>query len=116
MAGSVGVSLAYGYILVLSKKRSDDWQDTMKTYGFVVTSTIPKPVEHSVHPLRSLYKTISWRVVASLDTFLISWLVTGRFALASTIASVEVVTKMFLYYGHERLWLRVRFRNPFRPH
>ena len=88
----------------------------LRTYGYIVVNDDKPKVEPVVHPLRSLYKTISWRVVASLDTFFISWLVTGYFALATTIASVEVVTKMFLYYGHERLWLRVRFRNPFRPH
>ena len=88
----------------------------LRTYGYLVCNEDVKPEPSVVHPLRSLYKTISWRVVASLDTFFISWLVTGAFYLASTIASVEVVTKMGLYYFHERAWLRVRFRNPFRPH
>ena len=63
--------------------------------------------------LRSLYKTISWRILATTDTFIISWFITGRFAWAASIASVEVFTKMFLYYYHERAWLRVRFRRPF---
>tara|TARA_B100001057_G_C22697577_1_gene890358 strand:- start:320 stop:529 length:210 start_codon:yes stop_codon:yes gene_type:complete len=53
---------------------------------------------------RSLVKTISWRVVATTDTFLISWLITGEVMFASAIASLEVVTKMILYYAHERGW------------
>jgi uncharacterized membrane protein len=56
---------------------------------------------------RSLAKTISWRVAATIDTFLISLFITGSFAWASSIASIEVLTKMALYYGHERLWDRL---------
>ena len=64
-----------------------------------------------VHPVRSVYKTISWRVIATTDTFIISYFVTGYFAWATAIASVEVFTKMFLYYFHERAWLKVKFRR-----
>ena len=49
-------------------------------------------------------KTVTWRLLASADTLLISYLLTGSFAIAGTIASLEVVTKMFLYYGHERFY------------
>ena len=55
---------------------------------------------------RSLAKTLTWRVTATFDTFLISLFITGSIAWASSIASIEVLTKMFLYYGHERLWDR----------
>ena len=65
----------------------------------------------TVHPVRSVYKTISWRVIATTDTFIISYFVTGYFAWATAIASVEVFTKMFLYYFHERAWLKVKFRR-----
>ena len=57
---------------------------------------------------RSLLKTISWRVVATLTTATIVWLVTGRLTLALAIGGIEAVTKMVLYYGHERLWDRIR--------
>ena len=56
---------------------------------------------------RALAKTLTWRVTATFDTFLISLFITGSIAWASSIASIEVLTKMFLYYGHERLWDRV---------
>ena len=46
---------------------------------------------------RSLVKTLTWRILATTDTFLISWLITGRLAWAGAIAGIEVCTKMFLY-------------------
>jgi uncharacterized membrane protein len=53
---------------------------------------------------RSLAKAISWRMTGSLDTFVVSFLVTGKPALAGSIAATEVVTKVVLYYTHERIW------------
>ena len=54
--------------------------------------------------LRSLVKAISWRFVGSLDTFILSLLVTGRMRYAVSIASAEALTKIVLYYLHERAW------------
>jgi len=87
--------------------------DTWKRYGYYVTADHPPP-EPPVKPSRSLAKAVSWRIVASTDTFLISWLITGYLTLATTIAGVEAVTKFCLYYFHERAWLRIKFRSPFR--
>ncbi len=53
---------------------------------------------------RHALKTITWRIVGTLDTFLLSWFITGSVKLGGAIAGVEVVTKMFLYYLHERAW------------
>ena len=58
----------------------------------------------SEKPLRSFVKSISWRIIGTLDTILISWLITGKLSMAFTIGSVEMVTKMILYFFHERLW------------
>ena len=58
---------------------------------------------------RSAVKSISWRIIASCDTILISYLITGSIAIAASIGSIEVLTKMFLYYFHERAWDRVSF-------
>ena len=58
---------------------------------------------------RSIGKSISWRVLASCDTVLISYLITGSFAIAASIGSIEVLTKMILYYFHERAWNRFEF-------
>jgi uncharacterized membrane protein len=59
----------------------------------------------------SLTKTCTWRVLASLDTFLLSWLITGNVKMGMGIASLEVLTKMFLYYAHERQWEKPRFNR-----
>ena len=58
---------------------------------------------------RSIGKSISWRVLATCDTILISYVITGSFAIAATIGSIEVLTKMFLYYFHERAWNKFAF-------
>ena len=58
---------------------------------------------------RSLVKTLTWRVLATTDTFLISWIITGYLTLAASIAGIEVCTKMFLYYGHERGWNKIKW-------
>ena len=58
---------------------------------------------------RSVGKSISWRILASCDTILISYLITGSIAIAASIGSIEVLTKMFLYYFHERVWDRVAY-------
>jgi len=55
---------------------------------------------------RAAAKTLTWRCVATLDTFLISLLITGSLTWAGSIAGLEVVTKMALYYLHERAWTR----------
>ena len=57
----------------------------------------------------SVCKTCTWRVVASADTFLLSWLITGNITMGASIASLEVLTKMFLYYVHERQWEKPKF-------
>lgn len=59
----------------------------------------------------SFTKTCTWRVVASLDTFLLSWLITGNAKMGAGIASLEIITKMFLYYAHERQWEKPKFNQ-----
>jgi uncharacterized membrane protein len=53
---------------------------------------------------RSLAKAVTWRLTGTTDTFLIAWLFTGEPLLASGIALAEVFTKVFLFWGHERIW------------
>ena len=53
---------------------------------------------------RTLVKTMTWRVTASLTTFLIAWILTGDLLIGISIGSVEAIAKIFLYYFHERIW------------
>ena len=62
-----------------------------------------------VTKLRSVIKTLTWRTIASLDTFLITWIVTGNPKAGITVSLIEVVTKMGLYFFHERTWLRTKW-------
>ena len=55
---------------------------------------------------RHILKTISWRVVGTLDTILLSWFITGSWKLGLSIGGVEVITKMILYFLHERAWYK----------
>jgi uncharacterized membrane protein len=57
---------------------------------------------------RSLLKSISWRITGTIDTFVISWLITGEITLALSISGVEILTKITLYYFHERLWNKIK--------
>ena len=53
---------------------------------------------------RTLAKTMTWRITASLTTFLIAWILTGDLLIGVSIGSIEAVAKIFLYYYHERIW------------
>jgi len=53
---------------------------------------------------RSFAKALSWRFFASLDTFLISYIITGKLSWAGSITLLEIITKTVLYYLHERGW------------
>ena len=61
-------------------------------------------VKNSEKPVRSIVKAMSWRIVGTLDTIIISWIITGKVAMALTIGSIELITKMVLYFFHERIW------------
>jgi uncharacterized membrane protein len=58
---------------------------------------------------RSITKALTWRALASLATFIISYIVTGDFAAATGIASVQVVVNLILYYVHERIWNKINW-------
>jgi len=55
---------------------------------------------------RYIAKTISWRVIGTIDTIVLSGLITGSWTTGLTIGGVEVITKMVLYFFHERAWYR----------
>lgn len=68
-----------------------------------------KEAQTSDKPIRSVVKAISWRIIGTLDTIGISWLLTGEIQTALAIGSVELITKMVLYVGHERIWNKINF-------
>src|SRR5689334_7441730 len=60
---------------------------------------------------RSLIKGITWRATGTMDTMLMAFIITGQIGSAVKIGLTEVLTKIVLYYGHERLWNLIRFRR-----
>jgi uncharacterized membrane protein len=64
---------------------------------------------------RSFAKAISWRITGSVDTFLLSWLISGNLKIAGGIAGTEMITKIVLYYLHERAWHIVPWGRPQHP-
>jgi uncharacterized membrane protein len=54
--------------------------------------------------LRHLLKTISWRIIGTIDTILLGWWLSGDLKVGASIGGMELLTKMVLYYGHERMW------------
>jgi sulfate adenylyltransferase large subunit len=70
------------------------------------TSLLGFPRSVDTHP-RSIAKAVSWRTTGSLDTFMIAALITGNPKVAGGVALTEILTKMMLYYLHERVWTLV---------
>ncbi|MCP1912639.1 DUF2061 domain-containing protein [Bradyrhizobium sp. C-145] len=60
---------------------------------------------------RSLVKAVSWRITGSIDTFVLSLIFTGSVKVAGSIAGAEAITKMILYYLHERAWSAIRWNQ-----
>ena len=58
---------------------------------------------------RTLVKTMTWRITASLTTFLIAWILTGDIVIGASIGSIEAIAKIFLYYYHERIWNNINW-------
>lgn len=86
----------YGYVFAHSAK----WAINEKT------TAIPKP---TVDRTRHLLKTLTWRAIGTLDTVILGWLVSGDPRIGLTIGSLELITKMILYYLHERTWYKIDF-------
>ena len=54
--------------------------------------------------VRSLAKTVSWRIVATSTTILLVFLFTGNFVISASVGSLELLSKTIIYYVHERIW------------
>jgi len=66
-------------------------------------------VRVSEKPLRSVIKALSWRLIGTLDTLVVSYILTGEIALATSIASIDFLTKLVLYFFHERIWNKIKW-------
>lgn len=73
-----------------------------------MTLSIPFLTRVPREDLRAVLKALSWRAIAALDTMFVSWFISGSLALAAGIMGMEAVTKVFIYYAHEKAWLKFR--------
>ncbi len=58
---------------------------------------------------RHIFKTLTWRLIGTIDTILLGWLITGDATIGLSIGGAELFTKMLLYYLHERAWYKIPF-------
>ena len=58
---------------------------------------------------RHILKTLTWRGIGTLDTVLFGWLITGNPFTGLKIGGIETVSKMLLYFGHEKLWYKINY-------
>ena len=65
---------------------------------------------------RHIAKTVSWRLIATTDTILLSWLISGNLSLGLQIGFLELITKMILYYFHEQFWFKSIILNANKRH
>jgi len=84
--------------------RVTDWSDTW--VKLIAADLIQTPSETHV---RSLVKAVSWRIIGTTETFLISLLITGRLGTAGGIAAIQAVASTILYWLHERYWNNIRW-------
>lgn len=61
---------------------------------------------------RHLAKTITWRIIGTIDTMILGWFVTGNPITGLKIGGLEVLSKMILYFIHERIWYKMNFGLP----
>ena len=76
---------------------------------FIISSKKEKRTTEKELWSRSFLKSVSWRIIGTLDTIIISYVITGKIAFALSIGAIELVTKMILYVVHERLWNKVNW-------
>ena len=107
--GDVSDAFAIGALEVVTKTilyyfHERLWLHLPVKFPFFWTEEAPEDVMH--HRV-SFVKAVSWRFFGALDTMILAFLVTGDVAASASIGGVEVFTKVFLYYTHERMWRRI---------
>jgi uncharacterized membrane protein len=65
---------------------------------------------------RHIAKAVTWRLIGTIDTILLSWLITGNPLTGLKIGAAEVVTKMILYYFHEQVWFKIKINESKKRH
>jgi len=80
----------------------------------VITDIVIKLYKLDPFIKRNILKTVSWRIIGSIDTVILGWFITGNLSFGIKIGGTELLTKMLLYYGHERVWQSIKLGLPSR--
>lgn len=59
--------------------------------------------------VRSIAKAISWRIVATCTTIVLVFIYTGNLVVSTGVGVLELLSKIVIYYVHERIWNRLNF-------
>ena len=62
-----------------------------------------------VQKKRHVAKAFTWRIIGSIDTFVLAWLLTGSVELGAAFSGIEIISKTLLYYAHERVWYNFKW-------
>lgn len=95
------------------------WLDDSFEGTMPVTTTAPRQPQFPVavqeiqgeSATRSVLKTLSWRLLATMMTVVVIYVLTENGDLAMTVGYMDAILKMGLYYFHERFWNRMRTRT-----
>ena len=65
---------------------------------------------------RHIAKTVSWRVIGTTDTLILSWFISGNLSIGISVGLVELFSKMILYYFHEQFWYKSKVKESNKRH
>ena len=93
-----------------------DWMEDIQDYKWHVACEVYCEIKNNIAYIktikeesvlkRHIFKSVSWRIVGTIDTMLLGWVVTGNPLTGLKIGLLEVLTKMTLYFLHERVWYK----------
>jgi uncharacterized membrane protein len=109
-------TLVANIIIDGSTYTTKDWIEEIQDYKWHITCEGHCEVKNNIAYIktvkeksvlkRHIFKSISWRVIGTIDTMILGWVVTGNPLTGLKIGTLEVLTKMTLYFLHERIWYK----------
>lgn len=109
-------TLVANIIIDGSTYTTKDWMEEIQDYKWHVTCEGHCEIKNNIAYIktikeksvlkRHILKTISWRIVGTVDTMILGWIVTGNPLTGLKIGILEILTKMTLYFIHERIWYK----------
>ncbi len=93
------------HLITVLRPENIEFKEENKKREFKIFNFL-SPKNNSIERKRHLAKTITWRIIGSVDTIVLSYFITGSFKIGISIGFMEFFSKMILYYLHERTWYK----------